>query len=299
MMVPQPQDDADGLEPRAERSPLELDGPHGPAHEAALQALLERESGSGQALEWSGNCQQCRDELARLRELGALLDDAAADRRRTLEAARALRTRSDERDQNLDDELVASFVRGKLSGIDLAPRRGAQFPAEVAPPFPLPASRERLRLVAHVPAPAARGPRWQRAWAPWVVSAAGVALVVGWWLRSILPTGDPQGRGVTMSSGETAKIEPEGPVDNYDKFSWDISAPESGSLVLRIWDNSSADSAEALHTIRLNTDQRSWRAENLWKGRGPESIRWQVEALDSTAQFRGATRVVYAQLKPR
>lgn len=298
MMVPHPQDDSQDAEPGGERSSRDFHGPHGPEHEAALQALFEREASGWPSLEWSGDCQQCREELARLRELSGLLDEAGADRRSTLEAARALRVPNAERDTHLDDELVASFVRGKLSGADLAPRRGTQRSHDDAPRFPAPTGRGRP-LPAHVPVSAARGPRWQRAWAPWVVSAAGVALLVGWWLRSILPAGSPQGRGVTLSSGESAEIAPEGLVDDYDEFRWDISAPQGGSLVLRIWDNSATDSAEALHTIRLNTDQRSWRAENLWKGRGPDSISWQVEALDSTAQFHDATRIVQAQLRPR
>jgi len=283
MMIPHPHDDPDGPEPRADRFPLDFSGPHGPEHEAALHALLERESDSRQAFEWSGACQQCHDELLRLRELSGLLDEAAADRRQTLESARALRV--------WDDELVADFVRSKLTAGPAASQRRAE-PQLVKSAGPRPARADR-------PARAANAPGWQRAWTPWVAAAAGIALVVGWWLRSILPAGSPLGTDVTLSTREEAQIAPEGPVDSYDEFRWDIAAPEGGSLVLRIWDDSSADSAELLHTIRLDTDQRSWRADNLWKGRGPESISWQVEALDSTAQFRGATRLVQARLRPR
>lgn len=291
MMVPQPQDDPDGSEPRAERLSLDFAGPHGPQHEAALQALLEREASSGQSLEWSGNCEQCRDELLRLRELGALLDEAAADRRSTLESARALR--------HFGDDLAAELVRSKLAGAEPAWRRTARLQHEGAP---------RLQASVRGEAPSgprratagANGPRWQRALAPWVVTAAGIALVVGWWLRSILPDETLPGSGVSLGSTQPeVKLSPDGPVDAYDEFRWDISAPASGSLVLRIWDNSRADSAEAIHTIRLSTDQRSLRADNLWTGRGPESISWQVEALDSTSQYLRSTPVVHASLRPR
>jgi hypothetical protein len=296
MMVPHPHDDSQDPEPTRDRATRDFQGPHGPEHEAALQALLERESGVEPSLEWSGDCQQCREELARLRELSALLDEAAADRRRTLETVRTLDTARSLR--HGEDELVANFVRGKLSGAELSPRRRVQPPHEGAPRVAAPALRA-LPREEQLATSTAGAPRWQRAWAPWVVTAAGVALLVGWWLRSILPADAPQGRGVTLSSGQPAKIEPEGPVDSYDKFSWDVVAPSGGSLVLRIWDNSRTDSAEPLHTIRLKTDQRELRAENLWNGRGPESISWQVEALDSTAQFHDATNVVEAHLKPR
>lgn len=290
MMVPHPQDDSPDPERARERAARDFQGPHGPEHEAALQALLERESGVGPSLEWSGDCQQCREELARLRELSALLDEAAVDRRRTLESARSLR--------HGEDELVANFVRGKLSGAELSPRRRVQPPHDGAPRVAAPALRA-LPREEQVATSVAGAPHWRLAWAPWVVTAAGVALLVGWWLRSILPTGSLPGTDVTLSTREEAPIQPEGPVDVYDKFCWNFGAPSGGSLVLRIWDNSRTDSAEPLHTIRLKTDQRELRAKDVWTGSGPESIRWEVEALDSTSAPAGHTGVVHAHLRPR
>lgn len=288
MMVPHPHDDSQVPEPGGERAPRDFSGPHGPEHEAALAALLERETLWGSSLEWSGDCPQCREELARLRELSALLDEAAADRRRTLDSARALRHR--------EDDLVANFVRGKLADAELSPRRRSQRAHEGVPRGVAPTLRA-LPHEAPVAAPAAGAPRWQRAWAPWVVTAASVALLVGWWLRSILPEGAPQGLGVTLGDAETSGVHPQGTVDSYEKFCWNFNAPPGGSLVLRIWDNSQAASAEPLHTIRLETDQRELRADNLWTGPGPKSIRWEVVALDSTAGPAGAIGPLEARLR--
>jgi len=250
---------------------------------SANPAWGRRSRGAATANSSAKNC-------ARLRELSALLDEAAADRRRTLDTARSLR--------HGEDELVTNFVRSKLSGAELSPRRRVQPPHEGAPRVAAPA----LRALPHeepVAKSAASAPRWQRAWAPWVVTAAGVALLVGWWLRSILPKGSLPGTDLTLSTREEAPIQPEGPVDVYDKFCWDFGAPSGGSLVLRIWDNSRTDSAEPLHTNRLKTDQRELRAKDVWTGSGPESIRWEVEALDSTSAPAGNTGLVHAHLRPR